>query len=75
MVQRTRSHGLEVKQCFFNHFKLQFFSPQRDVPSYGVYIIAYEWIFDKVCDRKSGQLPSPFQLVWVGGVAGRDYQK
>ena len=42
----------------------------RDVPSYGFYIIAYEWLFDNVCDRKSGELPSPFQTVWVGGVAG-----
>jgi len=42
----------------------------RDVPSYGFYIIAYEWLFDKVCDRKKGELPSIFQTVWVGGVSG-----
>lgn len=41
----------------------------RDSPSYGVYIIAYEWIFEQL-GRKHGQLPTPFQTVWVGGVAG-----
>ena len=59
---------------FSNHFKSQNGVPKviliRDVPSYGFYIIAYEWLFDKVCDRKKGELPSIFQTVWVGGVSG-----
>ena len=47
----------------------------RDVPSYGVYIIAYEWIFEKILHRdpvnkKLDELPTPFQTVWVGGTAG-----
>merc|ERR1719367_1451733 len=25
---------------------------------YDFYIIAYEWLFDKVCDRKKGELPA-----------------
>jgi len=41
----------------------------RDVPSYGVYIIAYEWIFQYI-EKPHDQLPTPFQTIWVGGTAG-----
>ena len=43
----------------------------RDVPSYGVYIIAYEWLLERwFCDRSKGEDPTPLQSVWVGGIAG-----
>ena len=62
-------HFLSAFLANFRHYLIEKIL-LRDVPSYGFYIIAYEWLFDKVCDRKKGELPSPFQTVWVGGVAG-----
>ena len=73
MVQGPSTNGMEVI-CFQITYKSEWWCPKviliRDVPSYGFYIIAYEWLFDKVCDRKKGELPSIFQTVWVGGVSG-----
>ena len=43
---------------------------KRDAPSYGVYILAYEWIIEKLLDRRKGEVPTPFQSIWVGGIAG-----
>ena len=45
---------------------------KRDAPSYGVYILAYEWIIEKLLDRRKGEVPTPFQSIWVGGIAGWD---
>ena len=50
-----------------NHF---FFFRERDVPSYGVYIVAYEWILEYLYPDQKRPLPTPFETVWVGGVAG-----
>ena len=47
------------------------FLSKRDVPSYGVYIIAYEWILDYLYPEQKRPLPTPFETVWVGGVAGQ----
>ena len=43
---------------------------KRDAPSYGVYILAYEWVIEKLLDRRKGEVPTPFQSIWVGGIAG-----
>ncbi len=42
----------------------------RDVPSYGIYIIIYEWIVGRFVNRSLGEIPSPLQSVWMGGMAG-----
>mgnify|MGYP001469007074 CR=1 FL=1 len=47
-----------------------FFFRERDVPSYGVYIVAYEWILEYLYPDQKRPLPTPFETVWVGGVAG-----
>ena len=49
---------------------LNFLQICRDVPSYGVYIIAYEWIFKEIFHKQPGQLPTPFEAIMVGGTAG-----
>ncbi len=40
------------------------------MPSYGVYIIIYEWIANKVVNRANGEIPTPLQSVLMGGSAG-----
>ena len=47
-----------------------FFFRERDVPSYGVYIVAYEWILEYLYPDQKRPLPTPFETVWVGGIAG-----
>ncbi len=42
----------------------------RDIPGYGIYILVYEWLYEKINERKLGDKYGLFASVMAGGSAG-----